>query len=379
MTRPIRVLHLRDTYEIGGPGKTIIETHRAINSLRFRLHVAVFLTRHESEDTPFVSAARACGMPVHVIRTFNQYDPRLIWRIADLVNTLGIDIIHAHEVKSDVLACLASKVRHVCIVTTLHGWIGNAKKQRLLIGLDKRVVRCFDRLIAVSAEIRRELIESGVAENKLRLLHNAIVVERYRRTGQRGLLRDLVGRDVPRPVVASIGRLSREKGHADLIEALAIVRRRGFKVSAVLVGDGPERPRLVERAQALNLAGSIHFTGYVDRPQDVLEETDLMILPSHTEGLPNAALEALAMEVPVLATDVGGTREVVSNGETGRLVPPRSPEALAAAIVDFLSDPEPWKRMAECGRALVERDFNFETRTRSLEAIYSELLVADLG
>lgn len=371
--RPLNILDLRDTYEIGGPGKTILETYRAIDSTRFRLHLGVFLTRHESGDTPFVAAARAQGMPVHLIRGFNQYDPRMIWQVVRLIDALGIDIVHAHEVKSDVITYLASRFRRVPIITTLHGWIGNSAKRRLLISLDEFIVRHFDRVIAVSGPIRDRLAAAGVPADNLCLLHNAIVIERYRRTGRRGFLADLIGRPIEGPVIATIGRMSPEKGHRDLIEALGLVAARGFKVSAVLVGDGPSRPGLLERIRDLGLEDSVHLPGYVNQPQQILEETDLMVLPSHTEGLPNAALEALAMEVPVLATRVGGTPEVVTDGETGRLVDPRSPDALAGRIVEFLSDPAPWRRMARRGREMVETRFNFQQRTFMLEAIYSEL------
>ena len=206
------------------------------------------------------------------------------------------------------------------------------------------------------------------------LLHNAIVLERYRRTGRRGYVTELCGGRVQGPILGSIGRISPEKGHADLVEALGKLAGQGHRFCAILAGDGPEKARLIDRVQALGLSGSIHFPGYVASPEWILEETDLMVLPSHTEGLPNAALEALAMEVPVLATRVGGTPEVVTDGETGRLVAPRSPDALAAAIGDFLTNPQPWRAMSARGRQVVERQFSFTSRTRTLEGMYEELV-----
>ncbi len=181
--RPIRVLDLRDTYEIGGPGKTILETYRAVDASRFHLELGVFVTRHEAGNTPFVEAARGYGMPVHLIRGRNQYDPRMIWSVAQLVKTHGIDIVHAHEVKSDVITLLAARLHPMRTITTLHGWIGNSVKQRVLIALDRRIAQAFDRVIAVSAPIRDELAAAGVRAGRLRLLHNAIVLERYRRSG----------------------------------------------------------------------------------------------------------------------------------------------------------------------------------------------------
>jgi glycosyltransferase involved in cell wall biosynthesis len=371
--RRLTVLHLRDSYEVGGPGKTILETHRGIDSGLFQLHLGVFLTRHESGNSPFVVAARDAGLPVHEIHGYNQYDPRLVRRVVRLVKSLDVDIIHAHEIKSDMLAFAASLLHRVPIITTLHGWIDGGMKRRFLIALDKRIVRRFDLAIAVSNHMYRELVASGMSSERLQLLHNAIAVEKYRRKGLQGFLTELLGKPVAHPVLASLGRLSPEKGHGDLIEALGIVAERGFRVTAVLAGDGPERPRLLEKARALGLGASVHLPGHVSQPDRLLEEVDLMLLPSHTEGLPNAALEALAMEVPVLATGVGGTPEVVRDGVTGRLVAPRSPSLLAAAIIEFLSDPGPWMRMAARGRAMVESEFDFHARTRKLEAIYTRL------
>lgn len=372
--RPVNVLHLRDTYEIGGPGKTILETHRAIDHERFRLHLGVFVRQGESGDSPFTAEARRLDMPVHFVRGVHQYDPRLIGRVVDLVKALQINIVHAHEVKSDLITYLAAQLHAVPIVTTLHGWFGNGLKPRMLIALDKRIVRGFDRVIAVSRQIEGELIAAGVPPNKLRLLHNAIVVDRYRRTGRRGVLAEVIGRSVGNPVIASIGRLSPEKGHADLIDAIDIVSRYGQKVSLILIGDGPERPKLIEQINALGLQETVHLPGYIQEPQRLLEEIDLMVLPSHTEGLPNAALEALLMEVPVLATRVGGTPEVITDGETGRLVSARSPKALAAGILEFLAAPESWKRMASQGRDMVKMNFDFSVRTHKLEAIYAEMM-----
>lgn len=377
--KTINILHLRDTYEIGGPGKTILETHRAIDKSRFRLHLGVFLTAAEGADSPFVRAARDVGLQVHEIRGTNQYDPRMLRRVAELVQSLNIDILHAHEVKSDVIAWLVGRLQGVPTVTTLHGWIAGGTKQRLFTRIDKWIARSFDRVIAVSAPIRDEMASRGVSPNRLRLVHNAIVIERYRRSGQCGYLVELLGHSVPRPILVSMGRLSPEKGHADLIEALSIVARAGVRPHLVLAGDGPARAGLEAQVRSLGLVDTVHFPGYVSQPERFLEEADLMVLPSHTEGLPNAALEAHALEVPVLATKVGGTPEVVIDGQTGRLVPPHAPQALSEAILDFAARPEAWSRLALAGRLMVEHQFDFKTRTKRMEAIYTELLQERAG
>jgi glycosyltransferase involved in cell wall biosynthesis len=372
--RPLSILDLRDTHEIGGPGKTILESYRAIDHAKFSLHLGLFRANDEREDTPFLAAAKAMGMPIHEIRASGPYDPRLIWRLATLVREQQFDLVHAHEVSSNVVTCLMSALHHVPIVSTAHGWIGNSRKQRLMIDLDKRVLRRFDRVIAVSGKMQRDLIDTGVPSSRVTLLHNGIVLEKYCRTNEVGALEALVGKRPPHPVLVSIGRLSPEKGHADLVDALALVAARGRHVSAVLAGDGPSRNDLVAGIRAAGLQEWVHLPGYISQPVRLLQEADLVVLPSHTEGLPNAALEALAMEVPVLATNVGGTPEVVLDGVTGKLVPAHSPTSLADAILNFLDDPATWRQWALQGRQRVEAQFDFKARTRKLEAIYVELI-----
>ena len=259
-------------------------------------------------------------MPIHEITASGPYDLGQIWRLRKLVDDQRIDIVHPHETSSDVITYAMSKVSRVPIVTTAHGWIANSPKQRAMVALDKRVMRGFDRVIAVSNRIRQDLVDAGVPPNRITLLHNAIVVENYRRTGA-GTLESIFGRTVPRPVLVDIGRLSPEKGHADLVEALRIVAARGRQVTAVLAGDGPSMSDIVARFVPRGLKAAFFCPGMWNLPARLLEDADLMVLPSHTEGLPNAALEALVMNVPVLATNVGGTPEVVIDGETGRLCP----------------------------------------------------------
>lgn len=369
----LNILDLRDTHEVGGPGKTILETYRALDATRYRQHLAVFLRNDERDDSPFICQARALGMPVHVIRGAHQFDPRLIERTAALVKRLGIEIVHAHEVKSDVIALLSSLRHRARTMTTLHGWIGNSRRQQFFIALDKRAVRHFDCVVAVSSRLRQQALDAGVPEHRLRLVHNAIVLDHYKRTGRSGGLAALAGRTVARPVLACVGRISPEKGQIDLIEALRMVRERGGRISAVLAGDGPDRAAVESRVREAGLTDSVHLLGYIDPPQQVLDEADLLVLPSHTEGLPNAALEAMAMHVPVLATSVGGTPDVVTDGATGRLVPPGEPARLADALMDFLADEAPWRVMADRALTMVAERFDFSARTRALEHIYDEL------
>ena len=157
---------------------------------------------------------------------------------------------------------------------------------------------------------------------------------------------------------------------------MGLLTRTGHRLSAVIAGEGPERPKLEQMVRSLGLIGRVTLPGHLEQPQRLLEEADLLVLPSHTEGLPNAALEALVMDVPVLATSVGGTPEVIEDGLTGRLVPPQDPRAMASAIRDFLADRAVWSAMALQGHARVLESFDFRARTHKVEALYCEMLEA---
>lgn len=372
MRLPINILHLRDTYEIGGPGKTILETAAYIDK-GFRMQIAVFKTRKEPYDSPFTNEARRRGLPVHFIEGFNQYDPLMIRRLVGLVRKLDIDILHAHETKSDIIGYLASRFSDVRLVTTSHGWISNSLKQRVMTRLDKLALRSYDRVIAVSDEIRKELSASGC--KNLTLLHNGIVVENYRNTGKRGYLRKLAGIEKNAPVIGSIGRLSAEKGHKDLVLAVSEVVKAGHDVSCFLVGDGPERGGIESLINELSLGSHVFLTGYIRTPQPALEDFDLMVLPSYTEGLPNAVLESLLMDVPVIATAVGGTPEIIESGVNGVTVNPARPDEIAGRIIEFLNNRGLYREMAKRGKKDVIERFNFAGRTRSLEKIYSEVML----
>ncbi|HWR97501.1 MAG TPA: glycosyltransferase family 4 protein [Candidatus Methanoperedens sp.] len=369
----IRVLHLRDTDEIGGPGKTILETMSRIDPERFRLHLGVFESTPAGRETPFVKEAKQRGLSVHAIQGRNPFDLSMVSKLERLVRQLKIDIVHSHETLSNAYGYLAARRAGARTVSTMHGWIDNGIKDKLRIWMDKQLMRRFDLSIAVSEAMRRQVITEGIPPERVRVLHNCIVSSMYRPEGERGYLAKLLGRPLERPIVGCVGRLSPEKGQKDFLAAASIVLGLGTKASFVLAGDGPEREALATMARELGIAERVHVLGYQREMVALYRDLDLMVLPSHTEGLPNVVLESLLMRTPVVATDVGGTAEIVTHRETGILVEKRRPEAIARAISEFLESPGIFQQMAEAGRRRVLQEFNFTDRTRKLERIYTEV------
>jgi len=369
----INILHLRDTAEIGGPGKTILETFNQIDEKRFAMHLGVFLTGSETEDSEFITEARKRGVNLRIIRSFHQYSPAIVATLIRLIRELDIHILHTHEKKSDILGYAAAYWAGIPVMATLHGWIRNNFKQKVFTFADRWVLKRHDALVAVSEEMKKILVRDGTDPGIIHVLYNSILTERYRRNGCRGYLAEAAGRPIPKPIIGTVGRLSPEKGHKDFIAAVDIVVRKGYECSFVIVGDGPEMPRLKEMIASRALESRVFLTGYLRDPVRVYEDLDLMVLPSYTEGLPNVVLEAMAMEVPVIATRVGGTPEVIEDGENGILVPPASPKAIAFALEEFLKKPDRYFAMVQSGKRTVATRFDFLERTRKLEAIYETI------
>lgn len=175
-------------------------------------------------------------------------------------------------------------------------------------------------------------------------------------------------------MIGYIGRLSPEKGQRELILAGVEIRKALPEVWFVFVGDGPDRIALEELAGSVGMADRVVFTGHMSDVRAVYRDLDLLALTSYTEGFPNVVLEALCMDVPVIATDVGGVNEIVEDGRTGLLVPPRDPAAIAKGAMRLLAHPDQAREMAAAGKQAVFDRFEFGQRVRREEALYEEVL-----
>jgi glycosyltransferase involved in cell wall biosynthesis len=372
----INILHLRDTDRVCGPGKTIIETACAASRDAFHHSIGLFLLARETENR-YLRAAVDRGVEVVPLESRHQFDPRIIGTILRAVKDHRIDIIHSHDYKSDILAWVVSRVRSIPIMTTIHGWIRNSFKARVYVRSGQMVLSHFDRVVAVSGETRTAILACGVPIDKVVVIHNAIVTANYRPEDQEpGYLRQRFDLPEGARIVGSIGRLSPEKGQRDLLSAAAHVVRARRDVWFVLVGDGPDRQELERQAEREGIADRVRFTGHLTDVRPVFRDLDIMALTSHTEGFPNVVLEALCMQKPVVATDVGGVREIIEDGVTGKLLPPKSPEQIRAGLLAMLDYPHWARELALAGERVVHERFTFERRVAKEEELCRQMLAS---
>jgi glycosyltransferase involved in cell wall biosynthesis len=367
------VLHLRDTDRVCGPGKTILETAKAIDRSEFCLSMAAFVGR--ARDNEYLQAARAQGLSAHCLTERAPWDLRSVTEIARLVRKHRVDILHSHEYKTDILAALVSHLVPVKTMSTVHGWINNSLKSTLYLKLAVRALSGFDRVVAVSEATKRRIVAAGVPANLTVTIHNAIVVKDYDPADvAAGQFRSRLGISPQATVIGSVGRLSPEKGQADLIRAVALLANRHPDLHVVFVGDGPDHARLAALAEDLGVRGAVTFVSHMRDVRPVYRDIDLLALTSYTEGFPNVILESLCMDTPVLATAVGGVPEILVDGDTGIVVEPGDVAGIAEGLRRAVDDPSLGTGLAARGKAVVMARFEFAERTRCEAAVYRELM-----
>jgi glycosyltransferase involved in cell wall biosynthesis len=378
MRSRIAVLELRSVRGTGGgPEKTILLG--AEQADRSRFDVTVCYIRDERDDV-FGIDARAAGHDVAYVevRERHSFDHGIWRKLAALVRDRGIDIVHAHDYKTNLIALLLARRCGIVALATAHGWTGQTTRERFAYyPADKWLLARFPRVIAVSSEIKAQLVRRGADPDRVTVMLNAIDPDRFRRRPERRpAMRTALGYHDQDIVIGAVGRLEPQKRFDILLDAAARLTGRWPRLRLAIAGDGRLRDELVSRAARLGIAAQCTWLGHRADIGDLHHAFDVFVQSSEYEGTPTAVLEAMAMETPAVATDVGGTGELMADRRHGRLVPPTDVEALAGAIAEVLADRPAAARLAAAARARVETDLSFGARTRALERIYDELMQA---
>jgi glycosyltransferase involved in cell wall biosynthesis len=288
---------------------------------------------------------------------------------------LRIDLLCCHSYKADLVGRIAARRRGIPIVAVSRGWTSASLKVRLYEKLDRLALRWMDRVVCVSAAQAVQVRRAGVPEERIRIIRNAISTERFDRPDP--AYRDRLRAYFPEPrsrIVGAAGRLSPEKGFHLLIRAARDLIRADPSLGFILFGDGPLRDKLARRIEQAGLAGKFVLGGFRDDLDGVLPFIDLFVLPSFSEGLPNVVLEAFAAGVPVVATAVGGTPEIIVHGVSGYLVPPGDAVLLRERIAHVIHSESRRKAMGTRGREKVHREFSFEAQSKQYQELFDELI-----
>ncbi|MCE9591361.1 MAG: glycosyltransferase family 4 protein [Planctomycetes bacterium] len=357
----------------GGPEKTILRSARYTDAGRLRVGAAYI---HPHDDPAFDTVrrqAREQGCPLWEIGESGPVDPRTLTSMLRLCRQLGVSVWHGHDYKSNLMGLILSRLHPMRLVTTVHGWTDESRRTRLYRRVDAFCLPRYERVIAVSRALEAECLKLGVARHRLTHIANGIETGIYRRRRTTAEARASLGLNPRVAAIGVVGRLSKEKGVDRALRAFAAVHAQLPGAELHMIGDGPERGAIGSLARQLNIDGSVRIWGWLADTRPMYEAMDMLLLPSRTEGTPNAVLEAMAMETPVAATDVGGLRELLDGGSCGVILD-GDESRWHAPIAELLSDPAARQRLARAARRRIEMRYTFEVRMAKEMSVYENLI-----
>ena len=367
----MRVLHVQKAKGIGGSERHLLALLPALAARGVEIRMCVLET---GDGDRFVSELRHAGVDVTVRRAGPHINPTLVPGLMSEVRSFRPDLVHTHLIHADIHGQLAAKACHVPAVSSVHD-TADFYRHEPYRSASRFIGRLPARRIAISEHVARFLRELGLASpGRISLVYYGIdvdtwtvaPVERRRARESMGLAEDQI-------VVGIASRLIPGKGHDVLVEAFGIAERDNPRLHLLVAGDGPERDGLESIASRMGLNDAVQFLGFIDDVRSFLAACELLVfptLPELSEGFGLAALEAMASGLPVVASDVGSLPEVVTDGVTGLLVAPASPDALSAAIARLGADTALRERLGAQGRERARADFTLDAMVSGTIAVY---------
>jgi len=378
----VRLLEVRNTYKWGGgPDKTILLSAEQHDKARVTVVVA-YIRDVRDQEFQITEKARAKGLTFYEVEERGKFDVRVLRALREIVVRHNINVIHSHDYKSDLFAYLVGRwlcPHSVRLMSTAHAWVLLGWKGELYRRIDLCIMRWLDRLLAVSYATKAEMVEGGVPSDKITVIHNAIDTVAWAPDRGTSKFREELRLTGVFPVIGYVGRINQEKDLETWVRAAASVAQKHPQARFVLVGDGRgdnTQSHLEQLAEALGVKQNLIFPGYRADLQSVYAAFDIFMLSSRREGLPNCILEAMAMGLPVVTTDVAGAKELVVDQQTGFVLPQGDVGGLGQALLKLVDDHDLRARFRMAGRTRIEKEFSFSSRLRLVEGIYEELVAA---
>lgn len=364
-------LHLTASTFFGGPERQMLGLARHLPP-EIRSHFASFSENNRCDA--FLNEVRNAGFDATQLEHDSPHLRAAVRELVALIHKLNPTILFTHTYKPNLLGRIAARKAGIPHVVVSRGWTGENWKVRVYEKLDRLNLSFADRVVAVSNGQADKIRRAGVPENRIVVIRNAARLAAFeKRTNGRAELLNYFSGIRPSHIILAAGRLSPEKGFDVLIDAASHVVKKHQNAGFIIFGNGVEREALARTIQTLGLQSHVVLAGFTNQLDHYLPHADLVVLPSRTEGLPNVALEASAAGVPIIATAVGGTPEVIADGETGFLVPSEDAATMAERIGQLLRDDDLRTRFGEAGQQRMEEEFSFEAQAERYLTLYESL------
>jgi len=357
------VLHLCESSDTGGAESILISLVEGLDKNRYRSVVCLL------SDGWLKVELEKRRIETVVIPQPHSFDVLWLIRVYRFLKDRGIHVMHSHEFATNVYASVLSSLTGVPVVATAHGknYYGDKWRRRVAY----RFVARQSTMVAVSADLKRFLMERiGIPAGDIRVVHNGIDLSRYAVHEGNNDVEAELGISAGQPVIGTVGNLFAVKGQTYLLRACKRLAGEFPTFVLLIAGEGDQLDLLRKEASVLGISGNVKFLGFRDDVPSLLQAMDVFVLPSLSEGLPLSVLEALALEKPIVATNVGGVPEIMEDGVTGYLVPPRNPDVLSEKIRLLLRHPDIASEMGRAGRKRVEEAFSLKQMIQEYQLVY---------
>jgi len=376
----IKVLYVVDNLSFGGGERGFGQLSSKLNRDRFQTHLAAHLGGELEE------IVRRSGVDFFPLDMSKQVNLKTIRQLSEIILKKRINIVHSMGSRANFFTRLACRnipaTAVICTVAMLvEGYDVGLLKKVIYIMADRLSSRYVTHFIAVSNALKTRLIrERKIPADRISVIYNGVELNRYNpdRYNSKEIRRSL---DIDNNVlvVGTIGRLVYQKGFSYFLEAAKRVYSEKEQIRFVIVGHGPEENNLKKMAEAIGISNVCIFTGQRFDIPELLSAFDVFVLSSVLEGLPRIVIEAMAMERPIVATDIEGVREELTHERSGLLVPPANPNTLSGAILNLLNDKEKAKSLSYEARKRAEKIFDLKLTLANIETLYKEVLAQHQG
>ena len=367
MLEPARVLYVIATLDPHGAERQMVTLATHLDRERFEPTVCA-LTR----GGPLEEELADAGVETTILGKKHKLDVAAVWRLRRLIRARQIDLVHTWLFTSNafgrIAALSAGGCRIVASERSVDRW-----RSFVHVRVDRFLARCTDRILANAQAVKQFLIEhEGLRADKIEIIPNGFDASRFQGVKPAALRREL-GLPDDAVLIGCIARLEEQKGIPYLVRAAKELAERIPRAAFLIAGSGPGETSLRDLVHELGLTGRVRLLGHREDVPAVLAALDVFVLPSLWEGLPNVVLEAMASRLPVVATGVDGTRDLVADGANGLLVPPEDAQSLANAIARVIESPDLARDLADAGHAAAQ-DYTIERMVERTQQVYGRVL-----
>ncbi len=362
----MKILHIISSGGMYGAEAVILNLSRTLNQGSHQSMLGVF-SNSAQPNLQLHEAATAQHLQSHLIPCNRQLDLTVPASIRSLAQQTEADVVHAHGYKADIYTSFALRNTRTPLVSTCHTWYDNSALLRLYGALDRRILRSYAAVIAVSDEVRQRLLAARVPSHRVSLIRNGIDLSPFDRPH--------APESATRPLtVGLVGRLSQEKGIDLFLRAAARVLTHLPSTQFLVAGDGPDRPALQSLIDDLGIAANATLLGRTEDMPAFYASLHLLVSSSRQEGLPIALLEGMASRLPIVATSVGAVPTLIGHQQTGLLVPAENVDALSSAMLTLLHDPDLRLQYGTAAHNLIAQQFSAQRMTAEYLRIYQAVL-----